>query len=69
MHHEACEALESSRYADSWADFNENPFGSVNVDLEFAGFVDGRVEEGEKALHTDVSRRQVKKRIGIGVAV
>jgi hypothetical protein len=57
LNHEASETLEGSRYTDSRADFDENAFGGVNVDLEFAGFVDWRVEESKKALCTGVSRR------------
>ena len=33
LNHEASETLEGSRYTDSWANFDENAFGSVNVDL------------------------------------
>ena len=69
LHHQAREALESSRYAYGWADFDKNPFGSVNVDLEFAGFVNGRIEEGEEALRTEVSRSQLKSSRGIGMDV
>lgn len=31
-------------------DLNEDALGGVNVDLEPAGLVEGRVEEGEEAL-------------------
>lgn len=54
LDHQASKALEGSRYAHSWADLDENALGSVNVDLEFAGFVDGRVEESEEALMRDI---------------
>ena len=50
LNHEAGEALEGARDADGGGDFDENAFGGVDVDLEFAGFVDGGVEEGEEAL-------------------
>lgn len=57
LNHEASETFEGSRYTDSRTDFNKNAFGGVNVDLEFAGFVDGRVKESKKALCAGVSRR------------
>lgn len=69
LDHQASKALEGSRYAHSWADLDENALGSVNVDLEFAGFVDGRVEESEEALYAEVSRRGLKKYKRISVAV
>ena len=47
LYHQAGETLEGSRDADAGADFDEDAFGGVDVDLEFAGFVDGRVEECE----------------------
>jgi hypothetical protein len=50
LDHETGEAFESSRNAHSGADFDEDAFGRVDVDLEFAGFVDGRVEESEQTL-------------------
>ena len=30
-----------------WADFDENALGGVDVDLKFAGFIDGGIEEGQ----------------------
>lgn len=50
LDHEAGEALEGARDADRGRDFDEDALGGVDVDLEFAGFVDGGVEEGEEAL-------------------
>lgn len=51
LHHEACEALEGAWDADGRADFDQHALGGVDVDLESAGFVDGRVEEREEALN------------------
>jgi hypothetical protein len=50
LDHQSGEALEGSWDAHGRADFDEDAFGGVDVDLEFAGFVDGGVEEGEEAL-------------------
>jgi chitinase len=50
LDHQTSEAFESTGDADSWVDFDEYAFGGVDVDLELAGLVDGRVEESEKAL-------------------
>lgn len=47
LDHQAREALEGTRYADCRADFDENAFCSVNVDLELSGLVDWRVKESE----------------------
>lgn len=56
LDHETGEAFEGSGYADGGADFDENTFGCVDVDLELAGFVDWGVEKGEETL-SQVSRR------------
>lgn len=40
LNHQARETLEGSRYTDGRADFDENAFGSMYVDLEFPGFID-----------------------------
>lgn len=53
LDHEAGEALEGAGDADGGGDFDKDAFGGVDVDLELAGFVDGRVEEGEEALGWD----------------
>ena len=39
LDHKAGEALEGSGDADSRADFDEDSFGGVNVDLELSSFV------------------------------
>jgi len=46
LHHEAGEAFECAGEPDGGVDFDEDALGRVDVYLEFAGFVDGGVEEG-----------------------
>lgn len=65
MDHEAGESLECSWDADGWADLNKDTLGSVDVDLELAGLVDRRVEEGKETLpivsrHCDVGSQAVE---------
>lgn len=50
LDHQTSEALEGTRNANCGRNFDEDAFGGVNVDLELAGFVDGRIEQGEEAL-------------------
>ena len=50
LDHETCESFEGSWDAYGWVDFDQDTLGSMNVDLELAGFVDWRVEESKKAL-------------------
>jgi hypothetical protein len=50
LDHETGKPLECTRNANRWVDFNENAFGGVNVNLEFAGLVNGRIEEGKQTL-------------------
>jgi hypothetical protein len=50
LDHQSGEALEGSRDADGRRDLDEDTLGGVDVDLELAGLVDRRVEEGEEAL-------------------
>lgn len=52
MHHEAGETLERARYSNSRADLDEHTFSSVDVDLEFASFVDRRIEQSKEALRS-----------------
>ena len=52
LNHEAGEALECARDANSRRDFDEHAFGGVDIDLELASLVDGRVKEREKTLRT-----------------
>jgi hypothetical protein len=65
LDHETGESLECSWDADGWADLNKNTLGSVDVDLELAGLVDRRIEEGKETLrvvstHCDVGSQAVK---------
>jgi hypothetical protein len=57
LDHQTCEALESTRDSHSRADFDEDVLSRLDVDLEFAGFIDRGVKEGEKTLQgmSDVS--------------
>jgi hypothetical protein len=50
LNHEASEAFEGTWYADGRADFNEDSFGGMNINLKLPGFVDWRVEKSEQAL-------------------
>jgi hypothetical protein len=54
LNHETSKTLECTRDADRGVDFDQNAFCSVDIDLEFASLVDGRVEEGEEALWESV---------------
>ena len=55
LDHETRETLKGAGDADAGVDLDENAFGCVDVDLEFSGFVDGGVEEGEEALFMSTS--------------
>ena len=55
LDHQASKTLERSWDADCRAHFDQNTFGSVDVDLQLAGLVDGRIEEGQQALDVEVS--------------
>lgn len=50
LDHQAGKSLEGSWDAYGGADFDEDAFGGVDVDLQFSCFVDGGVEEGEETL-------------------
>ena len=41
LDHETGETLEGTWYADSRIDFNEDAFGALDIDLEFASLVYG----------------------------
>lgn len=57
LNHKAGEPLKRSGNADCWADLNQNAFGSLNVNLELSGLVDGRVEKREEALRTQTDKQ------------
>lgn len=44
LDHQSSKSLERTRDPHGGADLDENSFGCVDIDLEFPGFVDGRVE-------------------------
>jgi hypothetical protein len=50
LNHETSESFEGTWDANSRTDFDKDSFGGVDVDLQFAGFIDRRVEEGEETL-------------------
>jgi len=50
LDHETSEAFEGTWNSDSRANFDEDAFGGVDVDLQLAGLVDRRVEEGKETL-------------------
>ena len=60
LHHQTSEALECTWDAHSGADPDEDVAGSLDVDLELARLVDGRIEEGQQAL-----RRHVRYRVAM----
>lgn len=62
LDHETGEALEGARNADGRVDLDQDPFGGMDVDLEFASLVDGRVEESEETLSD--KRKIVKSQSG-----
>jgi hypothetical protein len=50
LDHQTGEALKCTGNADGRADFDQDTLCCVDVDLEFAGLVERRVEEGEETL-------------------
>ena len=50
LYHETGEAFESPGDADGGRDFDEDAFSGRDIDLKFAGFVDGGVEKGQQTL-------------------
>lgn len=50
LDHQAGETLEGAWDTDGGADFDQHTFGGVDVDLQLASFVDGRIEKREEAL-------------------
>jgi hypothetical protein len=59
LNHETSKTLECTRDADGGVDFDKDAFRGVDIDLEFAGLVDGRVEEGKEALWESVYGVQI----------
>ena len=50
LDHETSESLEGTRNANRRANFDENSFGSMNVDLKLSCLVDRRVKESKETL-------------------
>jgi hypothetical protein len=50
LNHETGESFEGTRDTDCRTDFDEDAFGSVDVDFEFTSLVDRRVEKSKKTL-------------------
>jgi hypothetical protein len=55
LYHETSEALECSGYADCRADPDKYVLVRLDVDLEPAGLVDGRIKESKETLRRHVS--------------
>lgn len=50
LDHQTSKTLESARNADGWRNLDENALCRLNVDLELASLVDGRIKKCEEAL-------------------
>ncbi len=50
LHHQTGEAFEGAGDANGWADLDQDALGGVYVYLQLPGLIDGRVEQGKKAL-------------------
>lgn len=50
LNHKTCKPLEGTWDAHSRRNFDQYTFRSVNVYLEFASFVDWRIQQGEETL-------------------
>jgi len=50
LDHEPSEALEGTRYPHCRADFDEDSFRGVDVDLKLSSFVYRRVQKSKQAL-------------------
>lgn len=50
LNHETSEALEGTRDSDGRRNFDKDTVGGVDVDLQLAGLVDGRVEQSQETL-------------------
>lgn len=50
LDHQTGEALEGTGNADGGRDLNQDALGRVDVDLQFASLVDGRVKQGKETL-------------------
>lgn len=57
LNHKTREALESTRDTHSRRDLDEHALGGVDVNLESAGLVDGRIQQGQETLVGDIRTR------------
>jgi len=57
LHHETSETFKGTRYAYGWVHLDQNPLCGLDVHLQLAGFVDRRVEKGQKALLKGPSKK------------
>ncbi|KAG9796246.1 hypothetical protein KCU88_g352, partial [Aureobasidium melanogenum] len=68
LDHKTSKTLERSGNSNGWAHFDQDAFGGVDVDLQFSGLVDGRVEEGQKTLDVEGLGPNLMSDVGSGVA-
>ena len=54
LDHESAEALVSAGHADGGVDLDQHVLGGANVDLETSRLVEGRVDQGQQFLMTNV---------------
>jgi len=50
LNHETSETFKRSGNTDSRVDFDKNSFRGLDIHLEFARFIDRRIEESEETL-------------------
>jgi hypothetical protein len=50
LNHQAGESLERTWYANRRTNFDQDALGSMDVNLQLPGLVDGRVEQSEQTL-------------------
>ena len=62
LYHQTCEPLERSWDADRWRHLDQHPLRRLDVNLQLAGLVDGRVQQGEQTL---TKRRSVSRTVGM----
>lgn len=61
LNHQTGETLEGSRDTDRGRNLNQDTLGSMDIYLEFASLVDGRVEQGKETLVSEVSMLNADK--------
>jgi len=63
LDHETRKSLECTWNTDGGADFDEDSFGGVNIDLQTTSFVDGRVQKCKQALERVSDASDVESRL------